>query len=322
MTSLRLFNPRGSRVSDFKSRRLFVPTVEQSERRVLMSVNASRLQSGSAVQSKPTASHLQKLHTSLPDGSVGALTHFARAGQASREPAQVSALPISPDAAIKFRGRLNAGQAISSPSGKFKLIMQTDGNLVESGPTGQAIFASDTSGNNHAIMQDDGNLVVYSESEALWSSGTTRYPGTYLQLNNRGMLDLRQNSSGSLIRRLNDRMVPGQTLTPNSPRIYSPNGFADLRMQSDGNLVEYDGLGDVLFATNVTGRGNQAIMQRDGNLVVYNRQHRAVWATNTEDHPGASLAVSREGDLVITYQGYILWSHSAQERPMPFPGES
>ena len=52
------------------------------------------------------------------------------------------------------------------------------------------------------------------------------------------------------------------------------------------------------------------VMQSDGNLVVYDGAGSApVWSTNTAGHPGAALAIQNDGNLVIyDVDGTVLWA--------------
>jgi hypothetical protein len=91
--------------------------------------------------------------------------------------------------------------------------------------------------------------------------------------------------------------------------VKSANGKYGLVLQSDGNLVLYQGK-KALWST-VTGKhpGAFAAMQTDGNLVVYSRAKKALWASDTGKHSGAYLAVQDDGNLVIYSSAKkALWS--------------
>ena len=90
--------------------------------------------------------------------------------------------------------------------------------------------------------------------------------------------------------------------------IASCDGRFLLTMQSDGNLVLYEGRA-ALWATGTNGRGAAyATTQGDGNLVLYDASHRPVWASHTSGHSGAYLVVQNDGNVVI-YQGHSpLWT--------------
>jgi hypothetical protein len=82
-----------------------------------------------------------------------------------------------------------------------------------------------------------------------------------------------------------------------------------LIMQTDGNLVLYDGpcvnghCGTPLWASNTVSCGGCVTMQGDGNLVVYGAAGQvagdACWASGTNGHPGAYLQLQNDGDLVM-----------------------
>ena len=269
--------------------------------------------------------HAQVVEISAtPDGpsvasKTGPATSQASSGglhataQAIHDVKQLEATTIKshPAAATesKFQGRLAAGQSIQSPDGKYTLVMQADGNLVEYAPGGQPIFATETSGNNYAFMQADGNLVVYRNNRTpLWATDTDGNGHASLTLDDRGYLDIAQAKTGKTLWRGNFRMLPGQTLTPTTPQIFSKNGQYKLTMQADGNLVEYRPDGEVLFSPNVFGRGNRAVMQRDGNLVVYNSQGRPLWASDTAGYNGAFLQLRNDGRLLLLNDSHVIWA--------------
>jgi hypothetical protein len=82
-------------------------------------------------------------------------------------------------------------------------------------------------------------------------------------------------------------------------------------MQSDGNLVLYNGSW-ALWASNTWGNPViGATMQTDGNLVIYNTAGSPIWASNTSGHPlgGAYLAAQNDCNVVIYLSaGAPLWS--------------
>jgi lysophospholipase L1-like esterase len=58
-----------------------------------------------------------------------------------------------------------------------------------------------------------------------------------------------------------------------------------LTLEGDGNLIEFDANGAILFQTNTSGQGGQnLVMQDDGNLVLYTTASKPVFATNTCCH--------------------------------------
>jgi hypothetical protein len=93
---------------------------------------------------------------------------------------------------------------------------------------------------------------------------------------------------------------PGQSVT-------SCDGRFRLTMQTDGNLVLYQGT-TALWYTSTHGTGAQkAIMQTDGNFVVYDGSNNARWHTWTYNNPGAHLAVQNDGNLVVYQGSTALW---------------
>ncbi len=100
----------------------------------------------------------------------------------------------------------------------------------------------------------------------------------------------------------------------------SRNGEFQLEMQSDGNLVLYDGSRPT-WSTGTSGRtGAAAVLQRDGNFVLY-WDGRALWASMT-DRNGSSanvLVIQVDGDLVIySGSGTALWSTYRPAPPMQY----
>lgn len=98
----------------------------------------------------------------------------------------------------------------------------------------------------------------------------------------------------------NQRLAAGQRLEA---------GHYRLVMQSDGNLVEYDG-SRALWSSHTNGHpGAFVIMQGDGNFVVYARGHRPLWSTRTNGHPGAKVVLqSSDANLVVYGPGHVpLW---------------
>jgi len=103
------------------------------------------------------------------------------------------------------------------------------------------------------------------------------------------------------------RLDPGQGLVAGQ-RVSSCDGRFALVMQTDGNLVLYQGR-TPLWASNTWGTpGFVAVMQGDGNPVVYDRTARPQWAAGTWGHAGAWLAVQDDGNLVVYEGNRPLWA--------------
>lgn len=109
--------------------------------------------------------------------------------------------------------------------------------------------------------------------------------------------------------RANDTLRDNQRLT-------SPSGAYHVVMQSDCNLVLYQGSRSLwASASHGGGDGCFAIMQEDGNVVVYNAANQALWASNTTGGRDTSLVVQDDGNLVVTSGGRALWSSDTHVRP-------
>jgi len=92
-----------------------------------------------------------------------------------------------------------------------------------------------------------------------------------------------------------------------SETVTSCDGRFVLVMQTDGNLVLYQGSA-ALWSSDTSGTGaNRAVMQSDGNFVVYDPT-RARWASGTDGNPGAWLALQNDGNAVVyTAAGSAVW---------------
>lgn len=229
-------------------------------------------------------------------------------------PAMSAALPAAADAStntLATYGTLAAGQDIVSPDGHYQLLMQADGNLVESVTGGRALWASGTAGDNgaHAVMQANGNLVLYDPTgAALWSSNSRGTGCPILVIQNDGNVVVYSPHAVWATHTVQTLMEPGDVLRPGWS-IYSPSEQFQLLMQSDGNLVLYDGAGKALWASGTSHHpGASAVMQTDGNLVVYDSAAHALWASQTPQHPGAHLSLQSDGNLVIYEGSTALWS--------------
>jgi hypothetical protein len=200
--------------------------------------------------------------------------------------------------------QLNAGEAITSPNGQFSLSMQTDGNLVEYDGNTAAWATATNSAGSDVDMQTDGNLVIYSGTTAKWASNTSGNAGAYLVLANDGILTI-DSASGVPIWGATGILVPNQSLAVGHS-ITSPNGKYKLTMQTDGNLVEYDGSA-AAWATATSTAGSTVVMQSDGNLVIYSGT-TAKWASNTSGNTNASLVLGDNGALQIdSAAGVPIW---------------
>ncbi len=105
-----------------------------------------------------------------------------------------------------------------------------------------------------------------------------------------------------------DRLEPGQELHIDE-RLTSANGQFSLALQTDGNLVLYEG-GEAVWASGTDGREvSKAIMQEDGNLVLYATDGEPVWASETDGNNGAYLLLQDDRNLVIySAEGNPIWA--------------
>lgn len=98
-----------------------------------------------------------------------------------------------------------------------------------------------------------------------------------------------------------------QSLGPNQP-LQSCDGRLELLLQSDGNLVVYQG-STPLWASGTAGQSVSIVyMQGDGNLVEYSPSGAPVWASNTAGQSGAFLRLQDDGNLTIVNTTGIIWS--------------
>ena len=102
-------------------------------------------------------------------------------------------------------------------------------------------------------------------------------------------------------------LQPNQSLLPNQP-LQSCDGRMELLLQSDGNLVVYQG-NTPLWASGTVGQSVAIVwMQGDGNLVEYASSGKPVWASNTAGRNGAFLRLQDDGELTIVDTTGIIWS--------------
>jgi serine/threonine protein kinase len=121
----------------------------------------------------------------------------------------------------------------------------------------------------------------------------------------------------------NGEMLPGALLDPGRS-ILSRNGRFGLAMQPDGNLLTYVVSGHVpTWESSTQGsRGAYADMQSDGDFVVYPKgasppapghTTTALWSSGSTGHPGATLRLLNDGNLVVSgdRSNITLWTTGA-----------
>jgi hypothetical protein len=213
------------------------------------------------------------------------------------------------------------GQVLESGNGQYKLTLQTNGDLVETSSSGGILWSSLTQGKTvtRATMQTDGNFVLYNGNTPVWSTQTGGHPGAVLRLQNDGGLVI--GSGATWFWTTEQDLAPGSSLLPGQ-YLVSGNGQYTLRLQSDGNLVEYNSSGAAIWSLGTAGRGVTALtMQSDGNLVLY-AGNSVVWATNSAGNTGAFLALGSDGNISLTEGGTPLWSSNSAQGFTLLPGQA
>jgi beta-glucanase (GH16 family) len=111
-----------------------------------------------------------------------------------------------------------------------------------------------------------------------------------------------------------NQLTSGQRLS-GGQELVSSNGRFHLKMQTDGNLVIYDG-SSAIWATGTWNlpadrKPTRADMQADGNLVLYNDANQAAWASGSwgSGRINPFLEMQDDGNLVIYHNGTnSLWA--------------
>lgn len=111
-----------------------------------------------------------------------------------------------------------------------------------------------------------------------------------------------------------------QLLGSSQQKLVASNGWYQLIMQSDGNLVIYDKAGTPRWSTvtSISFGNAKVIMQNDGNLVLYRvSDGTPFWASNTGGSGANRAVLQDDGNLVLyTASGAGVWasgSYSANE---------
>lgn len=104
-------------------------------------------------------------------------------------------------------------------------------------------------------------------------------------------------------------LAPNQFLDINST-LTSTNGQYQLLLQSDGNLVVYHLANHhPVWASGTDGsNAMRAIMQSNGNFVLYDFLGDALWASGTNGKPGSFLIIQDDGNLVIYQPNLPVWT--------------
>ena len=110
-----------------------------------------------------------------------------------------------------------------------------------------------------------------------------------------------------------------EALISSTPMDRLQSGQSSLVMQSDGNLVLYNGKSP-LWASNTAGQGKapfKAIMQSDGNFVVYDASNAPTWASGTNKGAGKYALALQGAKIALLFNSAIVWSSDAPAVPPP-----
>jgi hypothetical protein len=109
-------------------------------------------------------------------------------------------------------------------------------------------------------------------------------------------------------------LTPGASLGPEQD-MRSANGRYRVVMQSDCNLVVYDGARPMWSSrTDRRGSNCSAVFQPDGNLVIYSMGTTPIWSSQTLGRGGDAILLQDDGNLVMTAAGRTVWA-STPSRP-------
>ncbi len=255
------------------------------------------------------ASNLRTKGTALMLMVLGGVASVALAGPAEADSAPLTQLTIGQV--------LASGSEIQSQGGQVVLTMQTDGNLVLSSPY-SVLWNSQTWGHPGAWLQfqPDGNLVVESpEGVALWSSmrdAAGRAGGVVLNVQDDG--NLVQYTAGysgvayaTMTQYVSDHLQAGGSLAPGQA-LRSPNSQYTLRLEADGALVHYVPDGSWDWRTPAGTSAARFAVQTDGNLVLYDGS-AIPWASYTQGTTAAALFVQDDGNVVLyTPTMGVIWA--------------
>jgi len=229
--------------------------------------------------------------------------------------------------ALQNNQQLHQGQHIKSKNGAWYLTMQTDGNLVlyksHNFVSPNAVWSSNTNGRGtgpfRLHMQQDGNLVVYDgRNQPTWASNTNgkgQHGHRLVVQNDRNVVvyDGRNQASWATNTFQPDALdtLHMDGTLHQGEQLRSANGAYYLTMQTDGNLVAYNGNNFIsqaaFWSSQTNGRGTgpyRLTMQEDGNLVVYDGRNQPTWASNTfqKGSRGHRLVVQNDRNVVV-YDG-------------------
>ncbi|MBF0425264.1 MAG: hypothetical protein HQL66_05555 [Magnetococcales bacterium] len=103
--------------------------------------------------------------------------------------------------------------------------------------------------------------------------------------------------------------LPSGTMLGKGQAVVSADNNYMAAFQDDGNFVLYDlKFKRPTWASNTSGKtSDRIVMQSDGNLVIYNGTS-AVWASNTAGKGGAYLKLGTDGNLIMVQGSATVWA--------------
>jgi len=210
---------------------------------------------------------------------------------------------------VLYSGTTATWATATDGKGGAWLSIRDDGSFIVSTTQNTTIWTSglDASSYKGQIVQWDGDTASQKTSWQVGYDGKRRVihdQSTFQCLHDAGWGDSQSVSSDTL-----DDLpdTTGVWAACGADRIgvkgsiekgaYLKAGSYTLKMQADGNLVEYNG-STAVWATGTNGKGGvQTILQADGNLVVYDKNGAAKWATGTNGHSAGWLVLGSDGSL-------------------------
>jgi hypothetical protein len=191
-----------------------------------------------------------------------------------------------------------------------KAVMQNDGNLVLYDYNNYVPWMSGTNpvASAQLVVQDDGNLAIYGWSP-VWQTGTVMGDcGATLPTG--GSKPLLQRISAPPASNFDNAGSPNVLSV--GQKITSANGCYSLVLQGDLNLVLYRNTdGYVPWASwtqgNAYNYSAKLVVQSDGNLVLYNGYGAVPWMTNTPTGWGRQLIMQNDGNLVLYTDRVLVW---------------
>jgi hypothetical protein len=210
------------------------------------------------------------------------------------------------------KNTLIAGLSLASPNGQYALTMLDDGNLEEIG-NGRVLWQSNTSGNLGGYFRYNsytGSATVFDgNDQPIWAADVKRKSVLY------GSFDV--TNDGTLVDYDPDGILwderPAGSNGMTAPATLSSGqyihaGKAMLLLKPNGALVDYVGTKVVWSAHTSSHPGDTLHLRSDGELVVYSRTGKAIWSSRSgKTGKGHRLTLSPNGRLVLTHDGKTVW---------------